>query len=165
MEIEKAMERGYLLTEEIEDTFPSEERLRRGMVAIIECPQEIPCNPCVESCPFGAITMEGGINGVPVVDYDRCTGCTLCAQVCPGHAIFLARILDDSRAVVVVPHEFLPVPERGEEVKLLDRAGRDVGRGRVLWLLRPEREVHYYLVALEVPRELWKEVRALEVIK
>ncbi|MCK5202046.1 MAG: FAD-dependent oxidoreductase, partial [Spirochaetales bacterium] len=36
--------------------FPSGDRIRKGAVACIECAQEIPCNPCVDSCPSGAIT-------------------------------------------------------------------------------------------------------------
>ncbi|RLF43886.1 MAG: (4Fe-4S)-binding protein, partial [Thermoplasmata archaeon] len=51
---------------------PSEEQLKRG-VAITECVQEIPCNPCVDACPVDAISMEN-INSPPFVDYDKCTG-------------------------------------------------------------------------------------------
>lgn len=36
---------------------PSEERMRQGRVAVIECVQEIPCNPCSFSCKFNAITI------------------------------------------------------------------------------------------------------------
>ena len=35
---------------------PSEERMRQGRVAVIECVQEIPCNPCSFLCKFNAIT-------------------------------------------------------------------------------------------------------------
>ena len=39
---------GYLEYEELESiqTLPSDERYAEGPVAIIECVQEIPCNPC-----------------------------------------------------------------------------------------------------------------------
>lgn len=36
---------------------PSEERMRQGRVAVIECVQEIPCNPCSFLCKFNAITI------------------------------------------------------------------------------------------------------------
>ena len=36
---------------------PSEERMKLGPVACIECLQQIPCNPCEEACPRGAITV------------------------------------------------------------------------------------------------------------
>lgn len=35
---------------------------------------------CVAACPFEAIVV---IDGVAVVDYQRCRGCGLCAAVCP----------------------------------------------------------------------------------
>lgn len=36
---------------------------------------------CVDSCPFGALSM--GENGLPVVDDELCTGCGTCVTVCP----------------------------------------------------------------------------------
>ena len=36
---------------------PSENRIKKGPVACIECVQEIPCNPCEEACPYGAISV------------------------------------------------------------------------------------------------------------
>lgn len=80
---------------------PSEEILCRGPVAIIECPEEIPCNPCQMVCPSQAITMDD-INDTPVVDYDKCKGCGLCVQVCPGLAIFMVSYAND-KAVVSLP--------------------------------------------------------------
>jgi Fe-S-cluster-containing hydrogenase component 2 len=69
--------------------FPSKERLDKGPVAIIECAQEIPCNPCVESCPFDAIVISGPITELPRLDASKCTGCGSCIAVCPGQAIFV----------------------------------------------------------------------------
>lgn len=40
---------------------------------------------CVNSCPFGAMTM--GDNGLPVVDTKRCTGCGKCEESCPKKVI------------------------------------------------------------------------------
>ena len=68
---------------------PSENCLDKG-VAIIECVQEIPCNPCVDVCPFDAISMES-INAPPIVDYEKCTGCAQCVAICPGLAIFVVK--------------------------------------------------------------------------
>ena len=40
--------------EELKNCFgiPSEERMKKGRVAVIECVQEIPCNPCEGTCPL-----------------------------------------------------------------------------------------------------------------
>ena len=47
---------------------PSQKQLEKG-VAILECVQEIPCNPCVDSCPVHAISMKD-INAPPVNDFE-----------------------------------------------------------------------------------------------
>ena len=41
---------------------------------------------CVKSCPFDAISVE---EGVAVVDYTKCRGCGVCANVCPKGIIKL----------------------------------------------------------------------------
>ncbi|MDR1735693.1 MAG: RnfABCDGE type electron transport complex subunit B [Oscillospiraceae bacterium] len=39
---------------------------------------------CVASCPWGAISL---VDGVAVVDHERCTGCLRCAESCPKKII------------------------------------------------------------------------------
>ena len=41
---------------------------------------------CVRACKFGAISI---VNGVSVVDPEKCTGCGTCRTVCPKKAIFM----------------------------------------------------------------------------
>ncbi len=36
---------------------------------------------CVKECPFDALFM--GNDGLPLVDYNKCTGCGKCAKACP----------------------------------------------------------------------------------
>jgi Na+-translocating ferredoxin:NAD+ oxidoreductase RNF subunit RnfB len=36
---------------------------------------------CVKKCKFGALTLQD--NGLPKVDYAKCTGCRLCVAECP----------------------------------------------------------------------------------
>ena len=103
---------------------PNEKQLEKG-VAIIECVQRIPCNPCVDACPFDAISMKD-INDLPVVDFDKCAGCGQCIGVCPGLAIFVVKYNMDGKALISIPYEFLPVPSVNDKVKALDREGRFV---------------------------------------
>ena len=53
------LQNGFPSLEEIRaaNGWPSEERFAKGPVAIAECVQEIPCNPCEAACPMHAITF------------------------------------------------------------------------------------------------------------
>ena len=44
----------------------------------------IACMKCVKVCPSGAITMNGSL---PVIDYEKCTGCGTCRENCPRKCI------------------------------------------------------------------------------
>ncbi len=128
--------------------FPDEERLKKGPVAVVECSQEIPCNPCSEFCPKGAIKVGRNINDCPVIDWNVCNGCGLCLGFCPGLALFLA---DNSRELprITLPFELLP-PDEGKAVGLLDRGGNPIGRGRVIRCRRLKQHDRCILVTLEL---------------
>ena len=140
---------------------PPEERLRRGPVAIIECPEPIPCNICVDACPSRAILMNRIID-IPKVDWDKCTGCGNCVALCPGLAIFVVDLSRNDKAYVTLPHEFLPIPKVGDKVTLLGRDGRRLGEGRVVRVLEKNKT---WVVTVEVPKDLAMEVRAIWVEK
>jgi len=137
-------------------TLPTEEQLRKG-VAIIECVQEIPCDPCVAICPVGAISMED-INDTPKIDFNKCTGCKRCIGICPGLAIFVIKLKDD-KAFVTIPYEFLPVPKKGEFVKALDRRGKPRGKGRVVKVNTNNKTA---VVTIEVDKDLALDVRNIK---
>lgn len=136
---------------------PSKKQLEKG-VAIIECIQNIPCNPCVDSCPTGAISMKD-VNSLPVMDYDKCIACCKCVSVCPGLAIFVVKIIED-KALITLPYEFLPVPIVGKEIKVLDRSGKIVGIGIVKKVVRKDKT---YVVTVEVDEDLIMTVRNIKV--
>ena len=54
---------GYPSKEELEQSpgFPNTCSLSKGTKAVIECVQNIPCNPCEAACPYGAITIGDNI--------------------------------------------------------------------------------------------------------
>jgi len=134
---------------------PDKKRMAGGPVAVIECVQEIPCNPCVESCPQQAIHINGDINGIPVLDFERCTGCGLCLAQCPGLAIFLLnQCHKPDCALLGIPYEFIPLPEKGDIVELLDRAGKPCGQGRVFQIRNHKNQDRTPIVFLEVDKAL-----------
>jgi Fe-S-cluster-containing hydrogenase component 2 len=154
------LEDGIVSPDEI--TLPDEERRKKGPYAVIECIQRIPCDPCVSACPFKAITIEGSINEIPEINYDLCTGCGVCVGLCPGLAIF---IIDESRegdeAILGMPYEFTPLPEVGEEVILIDRGGKEAGRGTVE-RVKKDKKTKTPVVYVTIPREKIMEVRFIK---
>lgn len=137
--------------------FPSKKHFKKG-VAVIECIQRIPCDPCVDACPVNAISMND-INDPPVIDYDRCTGCGTCIAVCPGLAIFLVKIQGDE-AFVSLPYEFLPIPKVGEKVEMLDREGKKRGEAEVMKVKKIGKTA---VITVAVDKNLAMEVRNIRV--
>jgi Fe-S-cluster-containing hydrogenase component 2 len=149
---------GVVDTKEIR--IPSEKRFKKGPVAIIECVQRIPCNPCVESCPKSAISIKGSINNIPEVDFDLCNGCGSCLANCPGLAIFLVdKSYEQNKATVSVPYEFRPLPEKGEKVDLLNRSGEICGKGEVVKVRNARIQDRTPIITLVVDKSLAMEVR------
>ncbi|OQX82983.1 hypothetical protein B6D60_11285 [candidate division KSB1 bacterium 4484_87] len=152
------LKNGVLTIEDFE--VPPEARRKMGRVIMIECVQKIPCNPCSEVCPQGAITIEGDITNIPRVDFDKCNGCSICIANCPGLAIFAVdESLGDEIAEVGLPYEFMPLPEKGEHVELINRAGEVVGTGKVKRIMKPKSFDKTAVVYLEVPKKLSLDVR------
>lgn len=151
-------ETGVLSLEDI--VKPSRERMEKGPVVVIECVENIPCDPCVAACPKEAISMED-ITDVPQVDFYGCVGCGLCVTECPGLAIFIMDTTSEP-CTVTMPYEYLPVPEKGDTVYALDREGKRVQESQVL---RVRCSGKTYGITISVEKENAWNVRGLEVKK
>ncbi len=127
-----ALQRGYHKREELEElnVLPPESIISQKRVALIECVEEIPCNPCAVVCRVDAIEKES-LCSPAIVDWEKCTGCTMCVAVCPGLSIYLQSI-KDGKGYVTLPYELLPAPKVGMRVKLMDRSGAVVGEGNIV---------------------------------
>jgi Fe-S-cluster-containing hydrogenase component 2 len=136
---------------------PSKKQLEKG-VAILECVQEIPCDPCVDSCPVHAISMKD-INAPPVTDFERCIGCTKCVGVCPGLAIFMVKVKGD-KAWITLPYEFVPVPNVGDMAQALDRTGAVRGNAVVKKVVKNGKTM---VITIEVDSTLAMDVRNIRV--
>ena len=141
--------------------FPEDTVLRMPK-AIIECYKEIPCNPCETSCPFKAITVGENINARPLIDFDRCTGCGVCASKCPGLAISI-RQFEGEYAKITVPFEFLPRPLKGDKVNVVNREGILVDSGEVLKVLDGAAQNKTALITLKINRKHMHDAAAIEV--
>lgn len=143
--------------------YPSEKKMSEGAVAIIECEQEIPCNPCELACPQSAITVGNPITNLPKLDEAKCIGCGLCIAGCPGQAIFLIdKTYSDDKAMVALPYEYTPLPEIGQEVSVKNRGGVVLGKGNIIKIINNEKNDCTSVVYIEVKKELGEEVRSFE---
>ena len=141
--------------------FPTKDRLMKGPVAVIECLQKIPCNPCEKACPFGAIKVNGLI-GLPELNGEICTGCGSCIAHCPGLAIFVIDCtFSEDDALIHFPYEYLPLPEVGSIVNATDRAGKVVTKGKVVKVLARKSFDHTAVVSISVPKKFVNEVRGI----
>jgi len=153
---------GVPTPEDLAKVYPSKERLDRGAVAILECFQLIPCDSCCGACKRGAIKEFKDINDLPEIDFDICNGCGLCISECPGLAIFVVdQTYSEKEALVKIPYEFLPLPEKGEAVDALSRQGERVSEAKVVDIRKFKGKAN--VIGIAVSKELSLDVRNIRL--
>jgi Fe-S-cluster-containing hydrogenase component 2 len=142
--------------------YPDLARLQEGGVAVIECVQDIPCNPCELACRQGAIRVGVPITNLPSLDVESCSGCGLCIAACPGLAIFVVDLnYSETEALVSFPYEYEPLPKVGDRVEALDREGETVSIARVTRVQNPPAFNRTAVVTIAVPKEHGMVVRSI----
>ncbi len=144
---------GHITTEEAE-RFPGVVH-EVGVHPVIECTQNIPCNPCQDVCPKHCIKVGKDITALPQVDTNiQCIGCGMCVASCSGQAIFL---LDENSepgfGTVTMPYEFLPLPQQGAKGTALDRSGVPVCDAEVVGVKTAPAFDHTSLLTIKVPKD------------
>jgi ferredoxin len=142
--------------------YPSEERFARGPVPIIECVEEIPCNPCETMCPRHLIRVGDPITNPPrLVDAEAaCSGCNQCIIVCPGLAVFIIdKTYSATEASIALPYEQIPLPRKGDPIVGIDRNGAEVCPGIVVNVLSGKSLNHTNVVTIAIPKEYADDVR------
>ena len=81
LEIEKAVE----TFDEIVAGYTTEEAVYEAQ-RCLSCGNCFECDSCYGACPEGAISKNGKGEGY-TINYDLCTGCGVCAEQCPCHAL------------------------------------------------------------------------------
>lgn len=126
-----------------------------GIHPVIECSQNIPCNPCQDACKFGCITIGENITALPIVNVKaECKNCGMCVASCSGQAIFLVdEDCGENMATVTLPYEFLPLPDKGVNGQALNRKGDSVCSATVVDVKTSSAFDHTALLTMKVPKE------------
>jgi ferredoxin len=142
--------------------YPTEERFSKGPVPVIECTEEIPCDPCQTACNRNLIIVGKPITNLPrLIDPEgACGGCAKCIVICPGLAVFVVdKTFSENEASVAMPYELLPLPEEGEKIQGVDRSGTVVCEGYVHRMFSGKKLSNTNVVTIVIPKEFADEVR------
>lgn len=154
---ENLLTKGYVADVEISHYpgFSTLGKRSKGPTPIIECTQNIPCDPCQDACKRGCIKVGASITRLPVVDESAaCTGCGMCIVSCSGQAIFLVdEEAEPGFASISLPYEFHPLPAIGSSGKALDRAGNILGDAEVLKVKMTQATDETAILTMKVPVE------------
>ena len=155
------LKKGYIADEETE-LYPGIVKHKKlGVHPVIECTQNIPCNPCQDVCKLGCIEVGNDITALPIVkENSNCINCGMCVAACPGQAIFLLdEEAEEGYAYLTIPYEFLPVPYSGEIGLALDRSGKEVCKAEVLYVRTSKAFDHTALLTMKIPSNMSNRVR------
>lgn len=153
------LRKGYIDEAEIE-RFPGVSK-SKGIHPVIECTQNIPCNPCQDACPKKCIKIGDKITSLPAIDKTKdCTGCGMCIASCSGQAIFLINEeYEPGFASITLPYEFHPLPEPGVKGKALDRSGKEVCVAEIIDVKSRRTFDHTHLLTMKVPMDMAMKAR------
>ena len=153
------LKKGYVADDEIE-RFPGVTH-KVGVHPVMECTQNIPCNPCQDACAKGCISIGDNITSLPVVvPGSKCIGCGMCVASCSGQAIFLVdEETEPGFGTVTLPYEFLPLPEAGEKGIALGRDGQKVCDCEVVSCKTAKAFDHTNLLTIKVPSDMTMKAR------
>jgi Fe-S-cluster-containing hydrogenase component 2 len=153
------LQKGYLSDDEVA-IYPGVTS-KKGIHAVIECTQNIPCNPCQDACPKGCIKVGANIVSLPAIDPNAvCIGCGLCVAACSGQSVFLLKEdVENSFAEVTIPYEFIPLPKKGDRGIALDRGGAVICDAEIAEIKSLPAYDHTNLLTFRVPIEMGMRAR------
>ncbi|WP_322793551.1 FAD-dependent oxidoreductase [Bellilinea sp.] len=139
-----------------------------GILPVIHCQQEIPCNPCTTLCPLELIVIESDdIRGVPhfVGDNYNCKGCGKCVAGCPGLAITLVNSRKDAEnPIVSIPYEFTREGLEGKQtVRVIDTNGEELGDVPIVGINAIPNNDRTLIVRVKAPRPIATRIAGIRV--
>ncbi|MFZ6019032.1 MAG: FAD-dependent oxidoreductase, partial [Chloroflexota bacterium] len=139
-----------------------------GILPVIHCQQEIPCNPCTTLCPLELIVIESDdIRGVPhfVGDNYNCKGCGKCVAGCPGLAITLVNSRKDAEnPIVSIPYEFTRESLEGKQtVTVINTNGEELGDVPIVGINAIPNNDRTLIVRVKAPRPIATRIAGIRV--
>jgi len=127
----------------------------KEVYTVMHCIQEIPCNPCTETCVLQSIKIkDSSIMGIPSFE-GECLGCGRCVSLCPGLAITLVdKRYDYSKktARIMIPWEMPKDSIKiNQIVSTTDIDGNIIGEGKVIAIKTSEWQNKRQLISVEIP--------------
>jgi NADPH-dependent 2,4-dienoyl-CoA reductase/sulfur reductase-like enzyme/Fe-S-cluster-containing hydrogenase component 2/bacterioferritin-associated ferredoxin len=138
-----------------------------GVMPIIHCIQEIPCNPCITICPTNSILIKDDpILGLPYYE-GSCIGCGKCVTICPGLAITLVDFRKDKKfPIVTLPYEVSNHRVKiGEKVRCDDIDGNVLGDFEIIDIVDLKINNKTVLIKIKVPKSFAKKVVSFTIQK
>jgi sarcosine oxidase subunit alpha len=152
---------GLTLPEKLDET-------ESGILPIIHCSQEIPCDPCSRLCDQELIRIAiEDIRNIPryIGAIDACKGCFKCLIGCPGLAITLVDFRKNPDfPIVSVPVEFgnsMFIP--GNTATAVNTKGSLIGNFPIKALRGNKNSNGTWILQLEVPREYSKRIAGVRI--
>ncbi len=142
--------------------------VENGIVPVLHCTQEIPCDPCVTLCPLELIHIESDdIRNIPVFvggNYN-CKGCGRCVVGCPGLAITLVNSRKDpENPIVSIPYEFIrETINPGDTVTVVDTSGQVLGEVPVVAVNKLPASDRTLIIRVKAPKSIAARIAGLEV--
>lgn len=145
-----------------------EPEYHEGVMPIIHCNQEIPCNPCSSLCPHGLIFIDSkDIRHIPTFLGDGycCEACQQCIIGCPGLAITLVDYRKDAlNPTISIPYEFSREPIKAKDtITAMDTEGKSFGEFEILSIISHPSNDHTSVVEISAPREIAAKIAGLRV--
>jgi sarcosine oxidase, subunit alpha len=145
----------------VKQAFPQK---REGILPVIHCLQEIPCNPCSTVCPVQAIRLiDDPVMGIP--EYlGGCTGCGKCVLICPGLAITLVDYRrNQDEPLVTMPYEvFNRTVVPGDRVQCVDIDGNFLAELDIV-SVRTVKKSRTQLVTVRAPADIAERVVSFRI--